>query len=90
MLCVLLLLQLNGYAADEQWAVAKGMESLMIDQMIQQMRKTVPENEFITKSQSEKIYEQMLDSEYARVISESGTIGIAGLIVEQIQGKRIK
>lgn len=72
----------------EQLAAARGFEAMMIDHLIQEMRKSVPDNELMPASQGEKIFRQMLDTEYARKLSESGGIGIAGLVLEQLQGKR--
>jgi len=72
----------------EELSAARGVESMLVDQMIQEMRKTVPESEYMPASQGEKIFRQMLDSEYARILSESGSTGIADLVLAQIKGKR--
>ena len=72
----------------EELAAARGLEQLLVDTMIQEMRKSVPESEFVPLSQGEKIFRQMLDSEYARTISEAGSIGVAELVVAQMKGKR--
>lgn len=72
----------------EELAAARGLEMMLMDQMIQQMRQTVPENEFMPQSQGEKIFRSMLDSEYARIISETGGVGVADLVLAQIRGKR--
>ncbi len=62
------------------------MEALMVDQMIQEMRKTVPDNDIVPVSHGERVYRSMLDSEYARILSESGTLGIADLVVAEMRG----
>lgn len=72
----------------EELAAARGLEQMLLDQMVQEMRKSVPENEFVPVSQGERIFRQMLDQEYTRVISESGTVGVAGIVLEQMKGKR--
>lgn len=72
----------------EELAAAQGVEAMLVDHLLQEMRKTVPENEFMPANQGEKIFRQMLDSEYARILSESGGIGIAELVLAQMRGKR--
>jgi hypothetical protein len=67
---------------------ARGLESMLVDMMVQEMRKSVPENELVPLSQSERIFQQMLDNEYSRKISESGTLGIAEQIVAHMKGQR--
>lgn len=81
-------LQYDRPATPEMVAAARGMEQMLLDHMIQEMRKTVPESEFQPASQGEKIFRTMLDSEYARMLSESGGVGIAPLVLDQLRGKR--
>src|SRR4051794_11220658 len=40
----------------EELAAARGMESMMVDMLIQEMRKTVPENDVVPLSQGERIF----------------------------------
>jgi hypothetical protein len=75
-------------ATPDELAAARGLEAMLLDMMIQEMRKSVPENDIVPLSQGERIFRQMLDAEYARTISESGTLGIADLVVAQMKGKR--
>ncbi|MBI2605438.1 MAG: rod-binding protein [Deltaproteobacteria bacterium] len=75
-------------ATPQERAAAQGMEALMVDQMIQEMRKTVPDNDIVPVSHGERVYRSMLDSEYARILSESGTLGIAELIVAEMRGRK--
>ncbi len=73
---------------DEEIAAARGLEALLIDHMIQEMRKTVPENDIVPLTQGEKVYRQLLDSEYSRIISESNTLGISDLVLAEIKRKK--
>jgi hypothetical protein len=75
-------------ATAEEWAAARGLEALFADMMIQEMRKSVPENDIVPLSQGERIFRQMLDSEYARMLTEAGTLGVADLVVAQMKGRR--
>jgi hypothetical protein len=80
--------QIRASSSPEELAAAQGMEQMLVENMIQEMRKSVPENEFVPVSQGERIFRQMLDSEYARHMTETGTIGIADLVLAQMKGKR--
>ena len=75
-------------ATPEELAAARGMEQMMVDLMITEMRKSVPENEVVPLSQGERIFGQMLDQEHARMLTEGGTLGIADLVLAQMRGKR--
>jgi len=72
----------------DELAAAQGIESMFVSMMIDEMRKSVPENELVPTSQGERIFRQMLDTEYARMITESSSIGLAELVLAQIKGKR--
>ena len=72
----------------EEMQAARGLEYLLVKNMVEQMRKTVPESEFMPKSHSERIFESMLDDEYVSRISESGQLGVAEQIVAQMRGRR--
>ena len=75
-------------ASPEEWAAARGVEALLVDQMIQEMRKSVPENDIIPVSHGEKIYRNMLDQEYSKILSETGSLGIADLVIAEMKGKK--
>jgi flagellar protein FlgJ len=72
----------------QELAAARGVEAMFVDLMIREMRKSVPENEFMPPSPGERIYREMLDNEYSRIITESGSIGLAELVLAQLRGKR--
>ena len=72
----------------EELSAARGLESLLVDQLVQEMRKTVPENDLIPASHGEKVYRQMLDSEYSRMLSDSGMVGISDLVIAEMRGRK--
>lgn len=72
----------------DELAAAQGVEAMFVDMMVQEMRKSVPENELVPVSQGERIFRQMLDTEYSKMITESHSIGLAELVLAQIRGKR--
>ena len=62
--------------------VSQGLEALFVEHMISAMRKTVPENELWGKSQAEKIYQSLLDAEYAQKMAQTEQLGISTLIYQ--------
>ena len=69
---------------------AKEFESIFMFQMVSAMRKTVPQNEggLIKKSNGEKIFEGMLDEEWAKRLSGKGQGGgLSGVIYQQLSRK---
>lgn len=73
---------------EEELSAARGIEQMMVNLMIEEMRKSVPENEVVPLSQGERVFRQMLDQEHARTMSEAGVLGIADLVLAQMRGKR--
>jgi Rod binding domain-containing protein len=69
---------------DRAREVAREFESLFASMMMRSMRKTVGENELMPTSTGERIYTEMLDDEYARQLAKSGSLGLAELILKQI------
>jgi soluble lytic murein transglycosylase-like protein len=63
---------------------AREFESIFTSYMLKSMRSTIPENEFMPMSLGENIYTEMLDGEYAKMMSSSGNLGLAGMILKQI------
>ncbi|MGM0461391.1 MAG: transglycosylase SLT domain-containing protein [Fibrobacterota bacterium] len=65
-------------------SVAREFQQIFTDIMVRSMRSTVPENSLVEKSFAEGMYEQMLDSEMARLMSEQGDQSIAESIMRQV------
>ena len=65
--------------------VSKEFESIFVYQMITAMRKTVAESSLIKKSNGEKIFEGMLDEEWARKLSGQNSMsGLSDVIYRQL------
>ncbi|MGN7611758.1 rod-binding protein [Magnetococcales bacterium HHB-1] len=68
-------------------------EAMFIQQMFRSMRKTVPdagENSLIKKGQGEKIFREMLDGEYAKLMSERpGSFGLKEALYQQLTQQRL-
>lgn len=52
--------------------VARDFESILVQQMIGAMRRTVGESGLIEKSAGERVFESMLDEEWAKKLSAAG------------------
>jgi Rod binding domain-containing protein len=67
---------------------AKAFEALFASMMLKSMRDAIPqeENEFLPNSLGEKIYTEMLDEQYGSILSKNGNLGLADLILKQING----
>lgn len=59
-------------------------ESVFVHKMISQMREAIPEGGLIPKSQGEKIFQDMLDEQYALKISKSGGMGLAKILYDSL------
>ena len=66
--------------------VAEGFEQMFLNEMLKEMRKSIPESELIKTSNAEKVYRSMLDYEYSGLMARnSGGIGIADMIETQLR-----
>ena len=59
-------------------------ESLFLHNMIKQMRKNIPENDFINGGQAEDIFQDMLDSEYSVRWSDTKSLGMGEMLYDQL------
>ena len=77
--------RLSGADDDQKlMEAAREFESLFIGELWKSMRNTVPESEFLGRGNAEKIYQSMLDQEYARIGSQRGGFGLAEQLVRQL------
>ncbi|PIE58436.1 MAG: hypothetical protein CSA33_03165 [Desulfobulbus propionicus] len=60
-------------------------EAIFIDTMFKSMRKTVGASDLITKSNAEKMYQEMLDTEIATAIARKQSLGLADQIYRQAE-----
>lgn len=65
--------------------VASDFEAIFVKQMLDSMRDTLnPENRLVDAGFAGEIYDDMLYDEYARIMARTGSIGLADLIVKQL------
>ena len=62
--------------------VAEEFEALLMEQMMREMRKTIPESDLFKDSKGEEIFREMLDAEYVQRMTQRGGIGIADLLMQ--------
>ena len=65
--------------------VAREFEAVFTSMMMKSMRKTVFDGGLMQKSIGEKIYTDMLDVEYAKIVSNNASLGLAEQIVKQLE-----
>jgi len=70
---------------DRITTVAREFESIFSSMMLKSMRNTIGEGSFLPISMGEKIYTGMLDNEYAKLLGDSETLGLAGLIEKELR-----
>lgn len=67
-------------------AACEELEAVLIYRLLEQMRATVPEDGLFPASSAEKIYRQMLDEEYSKVIARSrDNFGLAEMLYKQLR-----
>ena len=62
---------------------ADGFEELFIHKMLQIMRSTVEKSGFVSGGRGEEIFQDMLDENYAKIITQSRAFGLSELIFQQ-------
>jgi flagellar protein FlgJ len=65
--------------------VARGFESMFINLLMSQMRKTIPKSELIDGGQAQEIFEKMFDDEISKIIAQRGDLGIANALMKQFE-----
>ena len=59
-------------------------ESILIKQMLDSMRKTVPRDSLIGGGMAEDIFKEMIYDEYAKKMSKTGDFGIKDILYKQL------
>lgn len=60
------------------------LESVFLNKVYEAMRNTIPDGGLIEKSFAMKTFESMLDQEYAKQSSKTGTVGLAEILYKQL------
>ncbi len=65
--------------------VADQFEAIFLGLLTKSMRTTVPEGGLMSGGSAGKIYESMLDQEYAKTLAQTRMTGISDIIVKQLR-----
>ncbi|MDR3012157.1 MAG: transglycosylase SLT domain-containing protein [Chitinispirillales bacterium] len=65
--------------------VAKDFEAMFTSMMFKAMRGSVNESSLVNKNMGEKIFTEMLDSEYAKMSANFGGTGLSALILKEME-----
>lgn len=65
-------------------STCKQFESIFVNILMQNMRRTVSEGGLIEKSQAREMFEGMLDEEIAKEVSKEQGVGLAKTMYEQL------
>jgi len=64
---------------------ANDFEAIFIQQMLKTMRKTSFESDLLPKSEGEKVFQSLLDEQYAQISAKSGSLGLGEMIYQQLK-----
>lgn len=78
----------SAYTTEQIKKVANEFEALFSSMMLRAMRKTVGDNPLIPTKMAEKVYTEMLDDEYANLLSNHSSLGLSELIFKELAGKQ--
>lgn len=63
---------------------AKQFEALFVNQMVSAMRKTVVKGGLVPESNAERVYQSMLDSNYAEKMADTEQLGLSQMIYDHL------
>jgi len=65
-------------------------ESLLLEQMVKEMRASVPESKLFGNDPGKGLFNEMLDGEFVRLMSARGGIGLADFLANNINDPRVR
>ncbi len=63
---------------------AKEFEALMVEMMVREMRKNVPQSPLLGESKGHQVFREMLDGEYVRLMAQRTDFGLSKMLVQQL------
>ncbi|WP_456433565.1 rod-binding protein [Thermosulfuriphilus sp.] len=64
--------------------VCQDFEAFFVYKLLESLRRTVPKSDFLPSAPGKEIYQSLFDQEVAKTISQSGGIGLAEALYEQL------
>ncbi|MBZ0270094.1 rod-binding protein [bacterium] len=68
---------------------AQELEAVVVTQLLESMRNSVPEGGLFEKSAADDVFRSMLDGELARVVARKSPFGLADAIMDRL-GERLQ
>lgn len=62
----------------------RDFESLLVQQMLSKMRASIPKSDLFGSKDEEEIFSGMLNEEYAKSLSETGSLGLGDMLYAQL------
>ena len=63
----------------------QGFEEMFMEMMYKEMRNTVPDDTLLGNSNSDKIWQSMMDSEMMKSATKGGGVGLADMLYQQLK-----
>ncbi len=76
-----------GKQKEDLQKATQDFEAMFVKQMLDSMRKTVPEGTLLEKNAGQDIFEDMLYDQYAKSITKTSNLGIAKSMYEEMSAK---
>ena len=70
---------------DKLKQACRDFEAIFVKQMLDAMRKTVPQGTLMNGGQGEEVFEDMLYEKYAEEMTKTARLGIADLLYSQLK-----
>ncbi len=74
----------DGHKQEKLKRACQLFESMFLNELFKEMRKTIPKGGLIKEENSERIYKSMLDQQYATEMAQAGGIGLGKMLYRQL------
>ena len=68
--------------------VSSEFESLFVNMLFKEMRKTIPKDQWLDGGMKQEIFEDMLYSEYAKNFSKNGGLGLGDMVYRYLKSNK--
>lgn len=66
----------------------RDFEAIFLGELLKSMRKTIPQGGLLAKSFGQDVFQSMLDTEYAKIMAQSRSTGLAEILFQQLSHYR--
>jgi len=67
-------------------SACEGFEAIFINTLLQEMRKTVPDDGLLPTSSATRTWQQLFDNQLAETLASRQEMGVAKMLYQQLQG----